>query len=124
MVTVIGYDQRKSDEGKEFFTVTIQGDVEVVESHNGNLYMTARKTSIPTTFDEARCELLIGKEIPGKIVKLDCEPYEFQNEDTGEIITLTHTYSYEVESEKVENLTPTAEFDLASHFENTRFAPA
>ena len=94
MVTVIGYDKRQSEDGKEFFTLTIQGGVEVVESQNGNLYMTARKTSIPSTFDEEGCQLLVGKEIPGNIEKVKCEPYEYVNKDTGEVFNLSHTYEY------------------------------
>ena len=97
MVTVTNYNKRQSDEGREFFALTIQGGVEVVQSQNGNLYMTARKTSIPSTFDEQGCQLLIGKEIPGSIKKVECEPYEYENKNTGEVITLTHTYEYEEE---------------------------
>lgn len=100
MVTVIGYDKRQSEDGKVFFTLTIQGGVEVVESQNGNLYMTARKTSIPSTFDEQGCQLLMGKEIPGKIEKVPCEPYEYVNKNTGEVINLSHTYQYVSENRK------------------------
>jgi hypothetical protein len=35
MVTVISYNQRQSEEGKEFYTLTIQGGIEVVQSQNG-----------------------------------------------------------------------------------------
>ena len=105
MVTIIDYDKRQSDDGREFFTLTIQGDAEIVKSQNGNLYMTARKTSIPSTFDEKGCELLLGTEISGKIEKVDCEPYEYENKDTGESILLTHTYKYVVE-EKQEKQKP------------------
>ena len=94
MVTVISYDKRLSDGGQEFFTLTVQGGVEVVESQNGNLYMTARKTSIPSTFDEESCQLLIGKEIPGEVEKIECEPYTYENKNTGESITLTHSFRF------------------------------
>ena len=98
MVTVIGYDKRISDDDREFFALTIQGGVEVVESQNGNLYMTAKKTSIPSTFDEEGCQRLLGKEIPGKIKRTLCDAYEYVNKNTGEAITLHHTYEYEEES--------------------------
>ena len=94
MVTIIGYDKRQSKEGREFFTLTIQGDAEIVQSQNGNLYMTARKTSIPSTFDEEGCAVLLGRELPGKIEKMECEPYEYENKETGETIVLSHTYVY------------------------------
>lgn len=94
MVTVIAYDKRQSEDGKEFFALTIQGGVEIVESQNGNLYMTARKTTIPSTFDEEGCQLVLGKEIPGEIQKVECAPYEYLNKSTGEVIILSHTYEY------------------------------
>ena len=104
MVTVISYDQRESEEGKEFYTLTIQGGIEMVQSQNGNLYMTAKKMSIPSTFDEKGCEMILGKELPGEIVKVDCDPYDYTNKNTGEVITLTHSYKY-VAQEKRENQT-------------------
>ena len=94
MVTVTDYEHRVSEKGKEFLTITIQGGVEVVESQYGNLYMTARKMSIPSTFDEQGCKLLLGKELPGEIKKVECEPYDYTNKNTGEIIELSHTYEY------------------------------
>ena len=110
MVTVIGYDKRQSDDGREFFTLTIQGDAEIVESQKGNLYMTARKTSIPSTFDKEGCAVLLGKELPGKINKMECEPYEYENKNTGEIIMLSHTYVYVSEKEQKKQEAFTSEF--------------
>ena len=121
MVTVIGYDKRQSDEGREFFTLTIQGGVEVVESQNGNLYMTARKTSIPSTFDEEGCELLLGTEIPGEIEKVECEPYEYENKNTGEIITLSYTYTYVAEEKQENQETPMSEFSPVIQGEDSAF---
>lgn len=103
MVTVIGYDKRLTEDGREFFTLTIQGGVEVVTSANGNLYMTARKTTIPSTFDEEGCKLILGQEIPGNISKVKCEPYEFINKETGESIMLTHTFEYVKQEMKTES---------------------
>ena len=103
MVTVIGYDKRVSEEGREFFTLSIQGGVEVVQAQSGNLYMTARKTSIPSTFDEEGCQILLGKELPGEIEKVPCDSYDYINKDTGETITLSHTYEYVEEKKQVNN---------------------
>jgi hypothetical protein len=104
MVTVISYDQRQSEEGKEFYTLTIQGGIEVVQSQNGKLYMTARKMSIPATFDKQGCEMVLGKELPGEIKKVDCESYKYTNKETGEIITLSHSYEYVAEEKQKEEL--------------------
>jgi hypothetical protein len=70
-----------------------------VKSANGNTYVTARKTSVSTTFNEMTCNSLIGKELPGQVVKVECDPYEYLNKETGELITLSHTYEY-LEEEK------------------------
>lgn len=99
MVTVTEFNQRMSDDGRKFFTLTIQGGVEIVTSENGNTYITARKTSIPTTFNELTCSSLIGEKLPGQVVKVECEPYQYLNKETGEEITLSHTYEY-LEGEK------------------------
>ena len=99
MVRIIDYKTRTSEDGKEFFTLEIQGGIEMVLSQTtGNFYATARKSSITTTFNEQTCKALIGTEMPGNIEKQECEPYEYTVEDTGEIITLTHKYMYIPES--------------------------
>ena len=99
MVRIIDYKTRTSEDGKEFFTLEIQGGIEMVLSQTtGNFYATARKSSITTTFNEQTCKALIGTEMPGSIEKQECEPYEYTVEDTGEIITLTHKYMYVPES--------------------------
>lgn len=99
MVRIIDYKTRTSEDGKQFFTLEIQGGIEMVLSQTtGNFYATARKSSITTTFNEQTCKALIGTEMPGNIEKQECEPYEYTVEDTGEIITLTHKYMYVPES--------------------------
>jgi|GEM_PF-210008 len=99
MVRIIDYKTRTSEDGKEFFTLEIQGGIEMVLSQTtGNFYATARKSSITTTFNEQTCTALIGTQMPGNIEKQECEPYEYTVEDTGEVITLNHKYMYVPES--------------------------
>ena len=104
MVTVTEFNERKSEDGRIFFTLTLEGDVEIVKSVNGNTYITKRSTSIPTTFNEVACSSLIGKELPGQVLKINCEPYEYLNKETGEYITLSHTYEYSEEEKQVTEL--------------------
>lgn len=61
---------------------------------------TARKTSIPSTFDEHICESMIGMQLPGDVERIECEEYEYVNKETGEVITLHHTYNYVPEEKK------------------------
>jgi hypothetical protein len=99
MVRVIEYKLRLNSEGKPFLSLILQGGIEIVRSANGNVYATAKKASLATTFDEATCKSLIGSEMPGTIQKEECEPYQYTVEDTGEVLMLSHRYVY-VEQEQ------------------------
>jgi hypothetical protein len=100
MVRIINYKKRETEDGKEFFVLELQGGIEMVKSkETGKLYVTARKASISSTFDELTCQALIGTELPGKVEKVECEAYDYTIKDTGEIIVLTHRFDY-VEEEK------------------------
>ncbi len=108
MVKIINYQKRQSEgKNKEFFALIIQGDLEIVKSANGGNYVSAPKMSIPTTFDEATCISLIGREMPGKIVKQECEPYTYTEKSTGEVVTLNFKYEY-IKEDQVEM--PTVQF--------------
>lgn len=100
MVRISNYIKRTTEEGKDFFVLELQGGIELVKSQEtGKFYVTARKTTISSTFDEGTCQALIGSELPGKIEKAECESYEYTIKETGEIITLSHRYEY-VEEQK------------------------
>lgn len=95
MVRISNYQKRTTEEGKEFFTLELQGGVEIVKSQEtGKNYMTARKASMSCTFDELTCQSLIGTELPGSVKKVECDAYEYTIKDTGEVITLNHRFEY------------------------------
>ena len=95
MVRIVNYQKRTTEEGKEFFTLELQGGIEVVKSQEtGKSYMTARKASMSCTFNELTCQSLIGTELPGSVRKVDCEEYAYTIKDTGEVITLSHRFEY------------------------------
>jgi hypothetical protein len=95
MVRILNYQKRTTEEGKEFFTLELQGGVEIVKSQEtGKNYMTARKASMSCTFDELTCQSLIGTELPGSVKKVECEEYSYTIKETGEIITLSHRFEY------------------------------
>ena len=94
MVTVIDYALRQPEHGEEFYALIVQGGIEMVASQNGNFYATARKVSIPSTFDEMTCKGLVGQRIPGSIVRVETDPYEYTVESTGEVVMLSHTYRF------------------------------
>jgi hypothetical protein len=95
MVRIVNYQKRTTEEGKQFFTLELQGGIEIVKSQEtGKSYMTASKASMSCTFDELTCQSLIGAELPGSVRKVECEEYEYTIKDTGEVITLSHRFEY------------------------------
>ena len=109
MVTIIDFKERKTEEGKTFFVLEAQGGIEMIQSKvTGNFYATVKKAFIPATFDEATCKALIGTQMNGEIVKEECEPYEYVNKETGEVLMLSHRYVYT--QEKAETKKPQEQF--------------
>lgn len=95
MVTVVNYAVKDNSEGKSFVMLQLQGDLEFVQSAgSGKFYATARKCAITSTFDERTAAMLIGKQIPGSIIKETCDSYEYVIPETGEQVMLTHRYTY------------------------------
>lgn len=95
MVRIVNYKKRQAEDGKEFFVLEITGGIEMVMSNStGQFYATAKKAYLASTFDEETCKALVGSEMPGSIIKAECEPYEYTIRDTGEVITLNYRYVY------------------------------
>jgi hypothetical protein len=103
MVTISDYSKRVNSDGVEFFALILQGGLELVKSQlTGRYYATAKKASQPSTFSEEMCKTLIGQQLPGSIMKVECEPYEFTVPETGEIINLHHRWEYLKEGATIE----------------------
>ena len=96
MVQVKNYNLRqKEGEEKSFITLTLESGIEMVQSQNtGRFYATTRTCNISTTFDEATAQRMIGQQIPGAIVRVPCEEYEYIIPESGEIITLGYSWDY------------------------------
>ena len=96
MVQVIGYEIRKNKVGEQFVALDLMGSLELVQSQNtGRFYATARRCSIPSTFEEEVAKLMVGSKIDGEIVRVPCDPYEYTVKRTGEVISLAYSYSYQ-----------------------------
>ena len=94
-VTIVDYAKMINSKDELFFGLILEGDLEMVKSkETGRFYATARRAMITSTFSEHRCKQLIGKTMPGKIVKIACEAYEYTIPDSGEVIMLAHRYEY------------------------------
>src|SRR5690606_39775743 len=95
MVRIIDVAERTTSAGENFYALILQGDLTFVRSsETGRLYATAKKASIPSTFDLQTCQALIGRELPGQIKQVQCEPYEYTLPESGEVIQLSHRYEY------------------------------
>lgn len=102
MVTVSDYAIRQNKDGEAFVVLILQGDMELVKSsQTGNFYATAKKCTISSTFNEQVAASLIGKQLPGKITKQECEPYDFVVPETAEVIELSHKWVYVQEEANV-----------------------
>ena len=94
MVIIKNYHVREG-ENQEYISLELVGDVELVQSNNtGRFYATMRRCFISSTFDAATAQLLIGKQLPGHIVRVDCDPYAYTIAETGETIELGFRYDY------------------------------
>jgi len=103
MVTIIGFSLRTTAVGKEFYSLTLQGGIELVKSKaTERFYATIKKCSITSTFDEATCRASIGEKFPGSIQKQTCDPYSFVVKETGEILELAHRWVYVPEGASIE----------------------
>lgn len=95
MVTVSAYAVRHNEEGTPFVVLILEGDMEMIQSQNtGRFYATAKKCSISSTFSEKMAANQVGKQLPGKIIREECEPYDFVIPETGETVMKEHRWVY------------------------------
>lgn len=95
MVTIKNYKTIKKNDGEKFFALVLEGGIEpVLSQRTGRTYFTTRSATVPTTFGEETCKSAIGTEFNGIIKKIDCDPYNYIVQDTGETIELTHRWEY------------------------------
>lgn len=96
MVTIIGMKLSENSEGKSFVSLKLQGGTEAIQSQQtGKFYLTAKTCYIPSTFSPLEAEGLIGSKIPGKVLRVQTEPYAYTIKETGEVINLAHAYEYQ-----------------------------
>ena len=100
MVKVVDFKVCKNKQNEKFVALVLQGDLMMIQSQEtGRYYASAKRCTTPSTFSEEELESVLGKEIPGRIEKVACEPYEYTIEETSEVITLSHRWEYVPENE-------------------------
>ena len=98
MVTVVNVHKRNGSKG-EFFALELLGNVEMIQSQEtGRFYATARRCSVPSSFDENTALMMIGSKMPGTIDRVQADAYDYTIPETGDVIKLAHTYEYRPES--------------------------
>jgi len=114
MVTVQSFKTATNTAGEQFNLLIVQGGVEsILSKETGRFYLTARKASVSTTFDEATCQTLIGTKLPGGVEKQQVDPYTFTVEETGEEIELSHRYVYNPQLQSMEEAVAESADDIA-----------
>ena len=115
MVTISAFHEVERKDGTKFISLELTGQAELIQSQNtGKWYATVRKCRIPSTFDANIAQTMIGQRLPGEIVKVICEPYEFINKRTGEVMKLQHSYAYTQDSKQENAIGHTRVMEVAS----------
>ena len=96
MVTIVEVAERTAANGNTFCSVMVAGDVSVHMSAEGKTSLVALKASIPSNLPKDVLKNMIGNKLPGKVERVETEPYQWTN-SAGEEITLSHTYKYSPE---------------------------
>lgn len=105
MVTIVNFKTFTKENGDEFFGLVVQGGIEVVKSQQtGKTYFTAKTATVPTTFNEQTCMGLIGTTLDGHVQKVECDPYDYTVQETGEVVELYHRYEYVSEEDYAINI--------------------
>ena len=105
MVTITKLEKRVNRKKEEFNVLVLQGNVEVaISKTTGRPYLTARKTSIPVTFDALLAEKMVGQELPGTIERMETEEYEFLIPGTKNKVKLSHRWQYNQQPASVEEV--------------------
>jgi hypothetical protein len=105
MVTVTTFFVRENKDGKPFVALELTGDLEMIQSaQTGRFYASAKRCTVSSVFSEEIAKTLIGKQLPGRIERVECTPYDYTVKETGEVLSLTHTYTYVPDEGRRESL--------------------
>jgi hypothetical protein len=115
MVVITNFYEVEKKDGTKFISLELSGSAELIQSQNtGKWYATVRKCRIPSTFDANIAQSMVGQRLPGEIVRVICEPYEFTNKRTGEVMQLQHSYAYTQDSKQENAIGHTRVMEVAS----------
>lgn len=103
MIVVSNYKKVQNAEGEDFFMLELQGEPELITSKaSGRKYFTARTVNVAATFSESVCKSMIGKKMPGNIVKKAVESYFYTPPNSNDPIELDYTWEYDPSNTSME----------------------
>jgi hypothetical protein len=88
MVTIVGFKEIQTEDGREFVSIELQGEPKLeISATTGNFYLTANKTRVSTAFSAEACKLLIGQKLPGRVEKVQVDMYYLSKKCNIQMIT-------------------------------------
>ena len=95
MLKVKNYHLRKGENGEQYISLELEGDVSFVQSQaTGKFYATTKRCFMYAAMDETTAKGLVGTMFPGTIERVSSDPYEYTVPSTGEVKILNYTYQY------------------------------
>ncbi|GHV17340.1 hypothetical protein FACS1894179_08990 [Bacteroidia bacterium] len=105
MVTITNYKEVQTADGRQFVSIELQSEPKLVQSSTtGNFYLTVNKTRVTTALSVDVCKTLVGQQLPGTVEKIQVEPYESINKETGEVKVLHHVFVYTPDEQSVQKV--------------------
>jgi len=93
-VLVTAYQKKQNSKGGNFMVLTVEGGVVMQKNEQtGSWVAQALRTNIIANLDERSCEALVGKSLPGTVIKKNVAPYTFRTAN-GEERMLNYKYEY------------------------------
>lgn len=103
-VIINGFQVKKNKRGEEFVVLNLMSEPIMEKSPStGNYFISTCKANVVASFDASVAGKIVGKELPGTIIKKDCDPYTYTVKGTGKQITMTYSYQYVESGSDVSN---------------------
>ena len=94
MAKIEKVEKRISADGNVFTSIGLV-QFSTHTSETGKVSLVARRANITSNISPDLLQDQIGLDLPGNIVKVDCQPYDWVNPSTGEVVKLAHTYTFQ-----------------------------
>jgi hypothetical protein len=105
MVTIVDVAKAITKDGSPLISLVVIGAIEpVVSQTTGRVYMSAKKTRVPCTFNFEVAKSMVGQTLPGTVKRIECNPYTVTFPGSNKKVTLKHTFVYDPTPLSVESV--------------------